>query len=463
MMINIFQKFNLSALFVMVCFAFSAGADAQSKKDQKRAKQLVEQGDKLFRQKDYRNALDQYSQAVVLVPNNGYAHFWKGYAHYYLKENDLALAELDLALMQKYKPAEVYKVRWFVNYEAKNYDAALEDINKLRELEPGYTDFMLALGDIYFGKGAYRDALVPYQNAVLKYPENGDLFLNLAKVQFNLGDTAGQGSAAENAIRKGAQSLGEAYYYLGDARQKERRFPEAMEAYQKSLTAKPEQYEVYRNLSELYRASSRIEEAIEVSKRGLRLFPNDGNIYTDLSWFYSLSDRHEDAVQAALAGIRFAPTQPMAYTNLCRAYNDSKKPELAITACNNALKLSPNDGETNFYLGRSNALLGREAKASEFYKKSIVGLTAFTASNPDYSDGFYLLGNAYFEDGQHAKAAVAYKRSLELNPRFVKARFNMGIISVILKNKPVAMEQYDSLLSLNKNLADKLKAEIDKL
>ena len=104
---NIFQKLKLSVLFVMVFIAFSAGADAQSKKDQKKAKQLVEQGDKLFRQKDYRNALEQYSQSVVLVPNNGYAHFWKGYAHYYLKENDLALAELDLALTQNYKPIEV--------------------------------------------------------------------------------------------------------------------------------------------------------------------------------------------------------------------------------------------------------------------------------------------------------------------------------------------------------------------
>ncbi len=463
MMNNIFQKLKLSVLFVTVFFAFTAGAEAQSKKDQKKARQLVEQGDKFFGQKDYRNALDRYSQAIVLVPKNGYVHFWKGYAHYYLKESDLALAELDLALSQNFKPAEVYKIRWFVNYEAKNYDAALDDINKLRQLEPSNTDFMLALGDIYLGKGAYREALDPYQKAALKHPENGDLFYNLARVQFNLGETAGQALAAEEAIKKRTKYLGEAYFYLGDALQKQKRIPEATEAYQRSLAAKPEQYEVYRNLAELYRASSRIDEAIEVSKRGLRLFPNDGNIYTDLSWFYSLSDRHEDAVQAALAGTRFAPNQPMAYTNLCRAYNDSKKPEMAITACNNALKLSPNDGETNFYLGRSNALLGRQAKASEFYKKSIVGLTAFTAGNPDYSDGFYLLGNAYFEDGQHAKAAVAYKRSLELNPRFVKARFNMGIISVILNNKAVAMEQYNSLLSLNKDLADKLKTEIDKL
>jgi len=447
----------------MVFFALSAGANAQSKKDQKKARQLVEQGDKFLRQKNYRNALDQYSQAVVLDPNNGNARFWKGYAHYQLKENDLALGELNLALSQNYKPLDVYRIRWYLNNEAKNYDAALEDINQVRQLEPDNTDFLLALGDIYLAKGAYREALEPYQRAALMFPDNGNLFYSIARVQFNLGETDGQALAAEEAIKKRTQFLGESYYYLGDARQKQRRYAEAIDAYQRAVAAKPEQYEVYRNLSELYRASSRLDEAIEVSKRGLRLFPNDGNIYTDLSWFYSLADRHDDAVQAALAGIRFSPKQPMAYTNLCRAYNDSKKPEMAISACNNALKLNPNDGETNFYLGRANALLGKEAEASKYYKRSIIGLISFTAENPYYSDGFYLLGNAYFSDEQHAKAAEAYKKCLELNPRFVKAIFNLGILSVILKNKSVALEQYNSLLSLNKDLADKLKVEIDKL
>ncbi|MBC7899131.1 MAG: hypothetical protein H7070_03675, partial [Saprospiraceae bacterium] len=51
----------------------------------------------------------------------------------------------------------------------------------------------------------------------------------------------------------------------------------------------------------------------------------------------------------------------------------------------------------------------------------------------------------------------------ELNPRFARARFNLGLIAYIQRNRVAALEHYNKLLSLDKSLADKLKAEIDKL
>ena len=65
-----------------------------------------------------------------------YAHYWKGYAHYYLKEYDLALTELDTAFNQGYTPAEIYKVRWYVNYQKGNYDAALSDAQQVLQTNP---------------------------------------------------------------------------------------------------------------------------------------------------------------------------------------------------------------------------------------------------------------------------------------------------------------------------------------
>jgi superkiller protein 3 len=153
----------------------------------------------------------------------------------------------------------------------------------------------------------------------------------------------------------------------------------------------------------------------------------------------------------------------MAYTNLCRAYNDLKRPELAVTACNNALKLNPEDGETMFYLARAYDFAGRRGDATLYYKKAVVGLEKFTSQTPDYSDGFYLLGNAYFADNQREKAVEAYQKCLSLSPRFARARYNIGIIQVLQKNKTAAMEQYTSLLTIDQSLAGKLKAEIDKL
>ena len=78
----------------------------------------------------------KYAEAVVLVPRNAAAHFWKGYAHYYLKEYPTALTELNLAEEQGHSPVEISKVRWFLHYEAKNYPAAAEAYGKAVQLDP---------------------------------------------------------------------------------------------------------------------------------------------------------------------------------------------------------------------------------------------------------------------------------------------------------------------------------------
>ncbi|MCD9185289.1 MAG: tetratricopeptide repeat protein [Pyrinomonadaceae bacterium] len=443
--------------------ALTVEVNAQKPKDLKQAKKLIDEGNKLFNQKNYRGAIDKYAQSIVLAPNLPESHFWKGYAHYYLTEYDEALTEINKAEDLNFnKPIEIYKIRWYLNYQKKNLDAAFEDVQKGLQAEPGNLTLIMASGDINRSKGNFREALVAYERAAQVNPNSGDLYYLIAISHSNLGEISEQGVAASEAIKKNTKFIGESYALLGEAMQRAKKYNEAIDAYLSSLTAKEDNYAVYRSLADIYRSQNRFQDAIDISRKGLRTFPNDGNIYTDLSWFYSLANRHEDAIQAALAAIRFLPDQSLAYTNLCRAYNDTKQYQLAISACNKALAINPNDGETNFYLGRAYDLVGKPVEATKYYDKAVNGLVEFTKSNPDYSDGFYLLGNAYFADNQQVKAIEAYQKCLELSPKFSKARFNLGIIYVLRKDKAAATEQYNALLNLDKDLAGKLKAEIDK-
>lgn len=451
----------LGVLFSVVLYG--AVAAQPGKREQREAKKLVEAADKAFKAKEYQAAIDGYGRAIALAPNQPYAHFWNGYAHYYLKQNEAALAELNIALSQGYKAAEVYKLRWYLNYEAKNYDAALADISGALKDDPGNVEMLVASGDVNYVKNQFPAALDAYQRALVKLPDNGDLLFYIARTQAAVGNTNGQLSAAEEAIKKRTRFLAEALYLVGNAYQQQRKYDEALSAYDKALTAKPDFHDAYRNMAEIYRVQGRFAEAISISNKGLAIFPRDPDIYTDLSWFYSLSDKHDEAIQAANSAIKIDNKRQMAYTNLCRAYNDIRRPELAVTACNNALKLNPDDGETMFYLARAYDFAGRKGDATLYYKRAVAGLEKFTVQNPDYSDGFYLLGNAYFADSQREKAIDAYQKCLSLSPRFARARYNIGIIQVLQKNKIAAMEQYSTLLSLDQSLAGKLKAEIDKL
>jgi superkiller protein 3 len=108
-------------------------------------------------------------------------------------------------------------------------------------------------------------------------------------------------------------------------------------------------------------------------------------------------------------------------------------------------------------------LAGKTTEAPKYYGRAVTGLEEFVKVRPDYSDGYYLLGNAYFATGRTDKAIEAYLKCLELSPRFVRARYNLGIIQLRSNNKTAALEQYNSLLPLDPALAAKLKMEIDKL
>jgi tetratricopeptide (TPR) repeat protein len=451
-------------LLLTVFSAFLAEAQAQPKKVEKvdkKAEKLAKQGDDFLRKKDYRLAINKYAEAISISPNYPYAHFWKGSAHYYLKEYDEALLEIDTAFNQGHTPLEVYRIRWFLNLQKGNYDAVLNDAQEGARLDPNNINFQKALAGAYLGKKDYQNALTVYKKIAEAEPNNGDIAYRIAEANYNLGETDAQAFAAMDAIKKRTQFLGEAWFYVGDSLQKSKKFDEAIEAYENSISANPKFYDSYNNLSELYRTKGRYDKAIAVMDKAVVQFPNDSTIYVNLSWYYSLSDQHPKAIAAAQKAIQLDQSNSMGHTNLCRAYNDMELYSQAVTACNKALELNPGDGESNFYLGRAHLKLNRKDIAAGYFKKAVDGLVKFTNENPDYSDGFYLLGNAFYAAGDQDKAVAAYKKAIELSPRFAKARYNLGVVYIVQEKPDLAKEQLNALMEIDSKLAAKLRDAID--
>jgi tetratricopeptide (TPR) repeat protein len=294
-------------------------------------------------------------------------------------------------------------------------------------------------------------------------PDNADLYYYIAFTYAKLGEYIPQGVAALKAIQNGTRYLGDAWFLVGNSFQIEKKYNESANAYEKAISAKPELSASYSNLSQIYQIQNRLDAAIAILKKGIEVNPNDGNLYISLTWVLSLSDRNIEAIGAGKKAINFAPNNYMGYTNLCRAYNDVKEYETAIQICNGALKLNPGDGETNFYLGRAYDFLNKPDIATTYYQKAVPGLVEFTRNNPDYSDGYYLLGNAYFAVNQIPNAILAYKKCLDLNPTFSKAIRNIGYMYVLNKDKASAREQYNVLLKLDAKLAAELLKDIQEM
>lgn len=441
---------------IILGISFLSSPTFAQKKDVKKAEKMVRDGNEFFNKKDFRSAINKYAEAITLAPTLAVAHYWKGYAHYYLKEWDLALTELDTASSQGFPPDKIFQVRWYVNYQKGNFDAALSDANKVLATNPNEINLLAAIGDIYRGKGDYTNALTTYTKVSEKNPNNGDTFYYIAEANYNLGNTKEQGTSAADAIKKNTQFGGDAWFLIADSLQKQKQVDQAIESYERSISFNPRIINSYNNLAELYRSKGSYLKAVETMKRGLKQFPTDGTMYGNMSWYFSLLAESPEAIAAGQKAIELSPDQYMGYTNLCRAYNDMKLYQQAIKTCNDALKLKPNDGETNFYLGWAYDKLKQTDTAKDYFKKAVTGLIEFTENNPDYSDGFYLLGNAQFSSGNDNGAMEAYRKTIELSPRFARARYNLGAIYFINGKKDLAQEQYNALKEIDAKLAEDL-------
>lgn len=174
-------------------------------------------------------------------------------------------------------------------------------------------------------------------------------------------------------------------------------------------------------------------------------------------------------------------------------------PDIAIKDCQKALELLPNNGEAYFYLGRAYALK-KDAAQEKANNQKAISLIAnrlnirfnpntgnlenlpsnspvlsskrgvVSINSPSFSYFLYLLGNAYLFDGKYDSAIAAYKKVIEIRPKFPRLRFNLGLSYLYLtprnakeklQNIKESEAQYKALLELDKKLAADLKKAID--
>lgn len=480
---------RLFSLFLFSIFVFGATAQLQAQqKPKKKARKLARTAAKLYNQRKYAEAISKYDQALRISPYFPQARFFKGSLHHQQKEYDQAIEELSTALEQGSNPLRVLSVR-MESYAAKgNFEAATEDARKVIGFKPKDSYFNAFLGRMLLVSRDYGGGIGYLNKAVELGSRDPNVHYYLAIGYNGSGEVEKQAEAADTALKRGTQFSGDSWYLYADALQKERKYKQSAQAFRNAINSyqnmietnrgnsQTEQslYQSFVSLSDIFRNLNRFDDAIKTAKEGLSLRPSDGDLHISLTWYYSLAGRRDDALTAGKRSVELAPNQYMAYTNYCRAFNDqgeffnSKEAftmarrafNNAIAQCKKALAMEPDDGETNYYLGRANFYLDNNKTARSYYQKSVRGLLKFTENNPDYSDGFYLLGNAYFGAGQNAKAIDAYEKCLNITPRFARVRYNLGYVYFKEGNKTAAQDQVSILEQLDKKLAKRLSSVI---
>ena len=134
------------------------------------------------------------------------------------------------------------------------------------------------------------------------------------------------------------------------------RLDDAIEAYKKAISLKPDYADVYNNMGIALKDQSKLDEAIEAYNKAISLKPDYAEAYCNVGNALKDQGKLENAIEAYTKAISLKPDYAEAYNNIGIALQDQGKLEHAIEAYTKAITTKPNYAEAYYNMG--NALKG---------------------------------------------------------------------------------------------------------
>jgi tetratricopeptide (TPR) repeat protein len=267
-------------------------------------------------------------------------------------------------------------------------------------------------------------------------------------------DPAGAVALFEAAFRADP-SMAAAAYDAGVLLERSGDLDRARDAYARALRAAPDLEEASLNLTRLRLRAGQAEEAERDLRARLASRPDEVGFRNQLVEVLLATGRLDAAEQEARRILKVDEHDIPAMVNLATVYHRKGRFELARMVLENARQVAPGDPAVWNRLGMVELQLGGRAQAMEHFRKAaelgerypeaqvnygamlveaeafpdaVNRLEAAVRQAPASAAAHLNLGNAYRGAKEFEKAERAYRRALELDPTFVDAWFDLGLL-----------------------------------
>jgi Flp pilus assembly protein TadD len=129
-------------------------------------------------------------------------------------------------------------------------------------------------------------------------------------------------------------------------------------------------------------------------------------------------------------------------------YRDDQDSE-AVAAFNEALKLDPDLAEAHFRLGLGYEALDKREEAEAQYKKAVEAYKKHLDQNPDDSEAHYNLGQAYAGLGQYSEAIREYRHATKLKTDDPDIYYDLGVAHTKLAQYDAAAVAFSKSLEID--------------
>ncbi|MDR2592497.1 MAG: tetratricopeptide repeat protein [Chitinispirillales bacterium] len=190
-------------------------------------------GNAKFTLSDYQGAIDDYSKAIEIDPQDAGVYFNRGIAKSELSDYKGAIEDYSKAIEIDPQDAEAYVNRGAAKSDLSDYKGAIEDYSKAIEINPQYAKAYVNRGNAKSDLSDYKGAMEDYSKAIEINPQYAKAYLNRGIAKFRKSDTYDAIKDWSVAIKNNPNDA-YAYYCRGIAHIKIKKRKDAAEDFKKA-------------------------------------------------------------------------------------------------------------------------------------------------------------------------------------------------------------------------------------
>jgi tetratricopeptide (TPR) repeat protein/V8-like Glu-specific endopeptidase len=302
-----------------------------------------------YRDKDYKGAVADLTEAIRLNPNYADAYVYRGVVRYDFKDLQGAVADYNSALKINPNYAGAYFNRGNARKELKDLQGAVADYNSALKINPNYADAYVNRGNAHYELKNLQSAVADYTEAIRLNPNYAEAYNNRGAARNELKDL--QGAIADfNTALKINPNLANVYYHRGIVCYKLKDLQGAVADFNSALKINPNHANAYHNRGVVRDKLKDLQGAIADFNSAIKINSNYADAYYNRGVVRSKLKDLQGAVADYNSALKINPNYADAYYNRGVARSKLKDLQGAVADYNSAIKINPNDADA--YLNR---------------------------------------------------------------------------------------------------------------
>jgi tetratricopeptide (TPR) repeat protein len=265
-----------------------------------------------------------FSISTFLAGQNDFNYYFNQGQEKYVKGNFSAAADdFSNALKNKktakndYRIANAYMARSMCRMSMQNYNSAIDDISEAIELKPEYSDLYMARSIIHLQAKQYDECITWANKGLQLKPEFEELILIKVKAKLSKKNYAEALNDLDTVLLKINPRNLEAWNLRGDAKQKQKEFKGAADAFTKAIEIDAQNYAAFYDRGICRAHLKDFDGALADMTRGMEIDSTEKWIgYNNIAYFIKFEQKdYKGSLALFDEAIKLNPKFAYAYNN----------------------------------------------------------------------------------------------------------------------------------------------------